>query len=56
MANYTVDGGYGGIFKSEGNLTFLRVFGATHDAFADEPYPALKGFQQTMNEGRLRST
>lgn len=56
MANYTVDGGLSGTFKSEGNLTFLRVFQAGHDAFAGNPLMGLKVFEQTINEGGLRST
>lgn len=56
MANYSVDGRLSGTFKSEGNLTFLRVFQAGHDAFAENPLLALKVFEQTMNEGGLRST
>jgi carboxypeptidase C (cathepsin A) len=29
--NYTVDGVAGGTFKTEGNLSWLRVFGAGHE-------------------------
>jgi hypothetical protein len=30
-ASYTVDGAAGGTFKTEGNLSWLRVFGAGHE-------------------------
>jgi carboxypeptidase C (cathepsin A) len=31
VSNYTVDGVVGGTFKTEGNLSWLRVFGAGHE-------------------------
>jgi len=34
VSNYTVNGATGGTFKTEGNLSWLRVFGAGHEVGA----------------------
>jgi len=34
VSNYTVNGATGGTFKTEGNLSWLRVFGAGHEVRA----------------------
>ena len=56
LGNYSVDGVVSGTVKTEGNLTFLRVFGAGHGVQWDKPKVALQVFEQTMKREPLRST
>lgn len=56
LANYSVNGLVSGTTKTEGNLTFLRVFGAAHQVGLGKPIVALQVFEQTMKKQPLRST
>lgn len=56
MGNYSVDGIVSGTTKREGNLTFLRIFGAAHQVSLGKPKVALQVFEQTMKKEPLRST
>ncbi|TVY90827.1 Carboxypeptidase S1 [Lachnellula willkommii] len=56
VTNYTVDGTAGGTFKTEGNLSWLRVFGAGHEVPYYQPKLALQVFKQTMQKQALSST
>ncbi|TVY22431.1 Carboxypeptidase S1 [Lachnellula hyalina] len=56
VTNYTVDGTAGGTFKTEGNLSWLRVFGAGHEVPYYQPKLALQVFKQTMQKQPLSST
>lgn len=56
LGNYSVYGVVSGTLKTEGNLTFLRVFGAGHGVSWDKPKVALQVFEQTMKKEPLRST
>lgn len=56
LGNYSVDGVVSGTFKMEGNLAFLRVFGAGHGVSWDKPKVALQVFEQMMKKEGLRST
>lgn len=56
LGNYSVDGVVSGTLKIEGNLTFLRVFGAGHSVSWDRPKVALQVFEQTMKKEPLSST
>ncbi|KAI9675571.1 MAG: hypothetical protein M1822_008924 [Bathelium mastoideum] len=53
---YTVAGTQGGTFKTGGNLSFLRVFGAGHEVPYYQPAVALQVFTQTMQKKALSST
>lgn len=71
VQNYTVNGVSGGTYKTAGNLSWLRVFGAGHevpyyreltrcrscyDANLLEPALALQAFKQTMSKKPISST
>jgi carboxypeptidase C (cathepsin A) len=72
MKPYTVGGTQTGMFKTQGNLSFLRVFGAGHEVPSDrkrecvfvysitnpkiEPATALQVFKQTMQKEVFSST
>lgn len=56
LGNYSVDGVVSGTSKTEGNLTFLKVFGAGHSVSWDRPIVALQVFEQTMKKEPLKST
>ncbi|KAI9709683.1 MAG: hypothetical protein M1820_003085 [Bogoriella megaspora] len=53
---YNVNGKQAGTFKSAGNLSFLRVFGAGHEVPYYQPAAALQVFVQTMQRKALSST
>lgn len=53
---YTVDGAPAGTFKTLGNLSFARIFGAGHEVPFYTPQAALQVFQQTMSKRPLSST
>jgi len=56
VSNYTVNGVAGGTFKSVGNLSWLRVFGAGHEVPYYQPELALQVFKQTMQKTAISST
>ncbi|KAF7910027.1 uncharacterized protein EAF01_003745 [Botrytis porri] len=56
VANYNVNGVAGGTFKTVGNLSWLRVFGAGHEVPYYTPALALQAFKQTMSKKPLSST
>lgn len=56
MGNYSVGGVVSGTFKTEGNLTFLRVFEAGHGVSLSKPKVALQVFEQTMKGEPLSCT
>jgi hypothetical protein len=72
VSNYTVNGVVGGTYKTEGNLSWLRVFGSGHFVpyfrksllegemrFANlttEPKLALQAFKQNMQRRPINST
>lgn len=56
VANYNVNGVAGGTFKSVGNLSWLRVFGAGHEVPFYQPALALQVFKQTMQKQPISST
>ncbi|CZR58507.1 related to carboxypeptidase [Phialocephala subalpina] len=56
VSSYTISGVAGGTFKSEGNLSWLRVFGAGHEVPFYQPALALQAFTQTMMKGPIAST
>lgn len=56
LAPYNVGGKQGGTFKTEGKLSFLRVFGAGHEVPFYTPEVALQVFKQTMQGQALSST
>lgn len=56
LAPYTVNGKQAGTFKSEGNFSFLRVFGAGHEVPYYTPEVALQAFVQTMQKKAIFST
>jgi len=56
VANYNVNGVAGGTFKSVGNLSWLRVFGAGHEVPFYQPALSLQAFKQTMQKQPISST
>jgi carboxypeptidase C (cathepsin A) len=71
VKNYTVNGVSGGTYKTAGNLSWLRVFGAGHEVpyyreltryylctmlTGVEPALALQAFKQTMSKKPISST
>ncbi|KAF2190085.1 putative carboxypeptidase S1 [Zopfia rhizophila CBS 207.26] len=56
LTSYTVNGKQGGTFKTEGNLSFLRVFEAGHEVMYYQPELSLQVFIQTMKKGAIKST
>jgi len=56
MTPYTVNGKQGGIFKTQGNLSFIKVFGAGHEVPYYTPALALQAFTQTMQKKAVFST
>ncbi|KAF2734505.1 putative carboxypeptidase S1 [Polyplosphaeria fusca] len=56
LAPYKVNGKEGGQFKTEGNLSFLRVYAAGHEVPYYQPELALQVFIQTMKKGAIQST
>lgn len=56
LAPYTVNGKQGGTFKTQGNFSFLRVFGAGHEVPYYTPEVAFQAFVQTMQQKALFST
>lgn len=53
---YTVNGQEMGQFKTEGKLSFLRVYGAGHEVPYYQPEVALQVFEQTMKGQAISST
>lgn len=51
-----MNGATGGTFKTQDNLSFLRVFGAGHEVPFYTPALALQVFEQTMKGLPLSST
>jgi carboxypeptidase C (cathepsin A) len=56
LTPYTVNGIEGGLFKTAGNLSFLRVYGAGHEVPYYSPKLALQAFSQTLAKQALSST
>lgn len=56
LTSYTVNGVAGGTFKTQDNLSFLKVFGAGHEVPFYTPALALQVFEQTMKGQPLSST
>ncbi|KAN0094201.1 carboxypeptidase-like protein S1 [Hyaloscypha variabilis] len=56
VTSYTVAGVAGGTFKTVGNLSWLRVFGAGHEVPYYQPAVALQVFKQTMMKQAISST
>jgi len=56
VSSYTVNGTAAGTFKSVGNLSWLRVFGAGHEVPYYQPALALQAFTQTMQKKAISST
>ncbi|PVI04790.1 carboxypeptidase S1 [Periconia macrospinosa] len=56
LAPYTVNGKVGGEFKTQGNLSFLRVYDAGHLVMYYQPQLSLQAFIQTMKKGAITST
>ena len=56
LAPYTVNGAEGGMFKTQDNFSFLRVYGAGHEVMYYTPELALQVFTQTMSGNALSST
>ncbi|KAF2468891.1 carboxypeptidase S1 [Lindgomyces ingoldianus] len=56
LAPYKVKGKEGGSFKTQGNLSFLRVYGAGHEVPYYQPELSLQVFIQTMKKGAIVST
>ena len=53
---YRINGKIGGKFKTEGNLSFLKVYDAGHAVAHDQPEVSLQAFIQTMKKGAIEST
>lgn len=53
---YSVNGKEMGTFKTEGKLSFLRVYGAGHEVPYYQPEVALQVFEQTMKGQAISST
>lgn len=53
---YTVGGKEVGTFKTQGKLSFLRVYGAGHEVPYYQPEVALQAFEQTMKGQAISST
>ncbi|KAE9368214.1 carboxypeptidase-like protein S1 [Stipitochalara longipes BDJ] len=56
VSSYTVAGTAAGTFKTVGNLSWLRVFGAGHEVPYYQPAVALQVFKQTMSKQAISST
>ncbi|EMD84874.1 hypothetical protein COCHEDRAFT_1149798, partial [Bipolaris maydis C5] len=56
MTPFTVGGTQTGTFKTQGNLSFLRVFAAGHEVPYYQPATALQVFKQTMQKKAISST
>jgi carboxypeptidase C (cathepsin A) len=56
VINYTVNGEVKGTFKTEGKLSWLRVFNSGHQVPSFQPELALQVFIQTMQKKTLFST
>jgi carboxypeptidase C (cathepsin A) len=56
VKSYTVNGTAGGTFKTQGNLSWMRVFGAGHEVPFYTPALALQAFVQTMQGKAISST
>ncbi|KAF2873505.1 putative carboxypeptidase S1 [Massariosphaeria phaeospora] len=56
LTPYKVNGKEGGSFKTEGNLSFLRVYEAGHEVMYYQPELSLQVFIQTMSKGAIHST
>ncbi|KAF8269049.1 carboxypeptidase-like protein S1 [Lactarius quietus] len=56
LVPYTVNGMQYGVFKTAGNLSFLRVFNAGHEVPAYQPLLSLQVFTQTLSRQPLSST
>ncbi|KAH6675713.1 Alpha/Beta hydrolase protein [Halenospora varia] len=56
LRNYTVNGHVGGQFKTAGDLSWLRVYGAGHTIPTFQPKLALQVFKQIMKDGKISST
>lgn len=53
---YTMNGQEVGTFKTQGKLSFLRVYGAGHEVPYYQPEVALQVFEQTMKGQAISST
>lgn len=51
-----MDGNEVGMFKTQGKLSFLRVYGAAYEVPSYQPEVALQVFEQTMKGQAIRST
>ncbi|KAF1994320.1 putative carboxypeptidase S1 [Amniculicola lignicola CBS 123094] len=56
LAPYKVNGVEGGTFKTQGNLSFLKVYEAGHEVMYYQPALSLQVFVQTMKKGVIAST
>lgn len=56
LANYTVKGTAGGLYKTFKNLSWLQVYGAGHEVPYYAPAVALQAFTQTLGRKGLSST
>lgn len=56
LTPYKVNGKEGGSFKTQDNLSFMRVYGAGHEVMYYQPELSLQAFIQTMKKGAIKST
>ncbi|KAH7138886.1 putative carboxypeptidase S1 [Dendryphion nanum] len=56
LVPYRVNGQEKGSFKTEGNLSFLRVYDAGHEVMYYQPELSLQVFVQTMKRGAISHT
>lgn len=56
LESYTVNGKEMGTFKTQGKLSFLRVYGAGHEVPYYQPELALQAFEQIMKGQAISST
>ncbi|CAG2000160.1 unnamed protein product [Fusarium graminearum] len=56
LQSFTVDGTKYGEFKTSGNLSWLRVYGAGHEVPAYQPQAALAAFVATLSKKPISST
>jgi carboxypeptidase C (cathepsin A) len=56
LKSFTVGGKKYGEFKTSGNLSWLRVYGAGHEVPAYQPQAALAAFISTMSRKPISSS
>lgn len=56
LKSYTVNGTKYGEYKTSGNLSWLRVYGAGHEVPAYQPEAALAAFILTMSKKPISSS